>query len=33
MKAKAEQLLVNESEGKVIQLNEINESTDLRQTG
>ena len=33
VKAKAEQLLVNETEGKVIQLNEINEATELRQTG
>lgn len=30
VKAKAEQLLMNEAEGK---LNEINESTELRQTG
>jgi hypothetical protein len=33
VKAKAERLLVDEAEGKVIQLNEINESTELRQTG
>lgn len=33
VKAKAEQQLVNEVEGKVIQLNEINESTELRRTG
>lgn len=33
VKAKAEQLLVNEAEGKIIQLSELNESTELKQTG
>ena len=33
VKAKAEHLLVNEAEGKVIQLNQRNESSELRQTG